>query len=60
MLKDHSDSDRGNPLPPYGLLIPISSKSYFICTIPQTGYKHTTAFGTPVVELWLEREIFYT
>ena len=26
MVKDHSDSDRGNPLPPHGLLFPISSK----------------------------------
>ena len=26
MVKDHSDSDRGNPLPSHGLLVPISSK----------------------------------
>ena len=37
MLKDHSDSERGNPLTPHGLLFPISSKGSFICTIPQTG-----------------------
>ena len=37
MVKDHSDSERGNPLPPHGLLFPISSKGYFICTIPHTG-----------------------
>ena len=37
MVKDHSDSERGNPLPPYGLLFLISSKGSFICTIPQTG-----------------------
>ena len=37
MVKDLSDSERGNPLPPHGLLFPISSKGYFICTIPQTG-----------------------
>ena len=37
MLKDHSDSERGNPLPPHGLLFPISTKSTFICSIPQTG-----------------------
>ena len=36
MVKDHSDSERGNPLPPHGLLFPIS-KGSFICTIPQTG-----------------------
>ena len=38
MVKGHSDSERGNPLPPHGLLFPISSKGSFICTIPQTGY----------------------
>ena len=49
MVKDHSDSERGNPLPPYGLLIP---------TVRQTDrIAYTTAFGTPVVEYWLEREI---
>ena len=37
MVKDHSDSERGNPLPPHGLVFPISSTGYFICTIPQTG-----------------------
>ena len=37
MVKDHSDSERGNTLPPHGLLFPISSKGSFICTIPQTG-----------------------
>ena len=37
MVKDHSDSERGNPLPPYGLLFPINSKGSFICIIPQTG-----------------------
>ena len=37
MVADHSDSDRGNPLPSHMLLFPISSKGSFICTIPQTG-----------------------
>ena len=37
MVKDHSDSEKGNPLPPHGLLFPISSKGSFICIIPQTG-----------------------
>ena len=37
MVKNHSDSERRNPLPPLGLLFPISSKGYFICIIPQTG-----------------------
>ena len=37
MVKDHSDSEKGNPLPPHRLLLSISSKGSFICTIPQTG-----------------------
>ena len=37
MVKDHSDSEKRNLLPPHELLFPISSKSSFICTIPQTG-----------------------
>ena len=39
MVKDHSDRERGNLLPPHGLLFSINSKGSFICTIPQTG-KH--------------------
>ena len=37
MVKDHSDSEKGNPLPPHRLLFLINSKGSFICTIPQTG-----------------------
>ena len=37
MVKDHSDSERGKPVPPHGLLLPISRKGYFLCLIPQTG-----------------------
>ena len=48
MVKDHSDTEKGNPLLPHRLLLSINSKGSFI---------HTTAFGTPVVEHWLEREI---
>ena len=33
MVKDHSDSKRGNPLPPHGLLFSISCKGSFICII---------------------------
>ena len=36
-FKDHSDSLKGNPLPPHRLLLSINSKGSFICTIPQTG-----------------------
>ena len=37
MVKDHSDSKRGNLLPPHGLLFLISSKGSFICIVTQTG-----------------------
>ena len=37
MEKYHTYSERGNLLPPHGLLFPINSKGSFICTIPQTG-----------------------
>ena len=36
MVKDHSDSEKGNPLLPHRLLLSINSKGSFICTIPQT------------------------
>ena len=35
-VKDHSDSERGNPLPPHGLLFPINSKVVYMHH-PQTG-----------------------
>ena len=57
MVKDHSDSEKGNPLPPHRLLLSINSKGSFICTIPTYRITHTTTFVTPVVEHWLEREI---
>ena len=56
MVKDRSDSERGNLLLPHGLLLSINSKGSFICTIPHS-IAHTTAFVAPVVEHWLEREI---
>ena len=37
IVKDHSDSEGGNPLSPHGILFPISSKGSVICTIPHTG-----------------------
>ena len=49
MVKDHSDSERGNLLLPHGLLFLISSKGSFICTIPDR-IVHTTAVVAPVAE----------
>ena len=55
MVKNHSDIERENPLPPHGLLFPISSK-VLLQGYPTDRITHTTAFVTPVVEHWLERE----
>ena len=30
LVKDNKDSERGNPLPPHGLLFPFSSKGSFM------------------------------
>ena len=58
MVMDHSDSEKGNPLPTHRLLFPISSKGSFIYMHhPTDRIAHTTAVVTPVVEHWLEREI---
>ena len=56
MVKDHSDSERGNPLPPHGLLFDWQ-QGLFYMHHPTDRITHTTAFVTPVVEHWLEREI---
>ena len=56
MVKDHSDIEKGKPLPPHRLLLSINSKGSFICTIPYR-ITHTTAFVKQVVDHWLEREI---
>ena len=56
MVKDHSDSERGNPLLPHGLLLSINSKVFYMHH-PTDRITHTTAFVTPVMEHWLEREI---
>ena len=39
MVKDHSDNERGNPLPLlHGILFPISSKGSFIITISDIDF----------------------
>ena len=50
MVKDHSDSEKGNPLPPHRLLFAISSKDFFYMHHPTDRIAHTTAFVKPVVE----------
>ena len=59
IIKDQSESKRGNPLPMlHYLIFLINSKGSFICTIPQTReYIYNTVFVTAVVENWLDQEI---
>ena len=38
MVKDHSDSEKGNPLPPHRLLFPINSKGFRTIVISYTIY----------------------
>ena len=53
MASDHSDSEKGNPLPPHRLLLSINSKGSFICTIPQTGLCYTRSMvqGTALLDV---------
>ena len=56
VLKDHSNSERGNPLPPpHGLLFVLEAR--VILYAPSHRIAHTTTFVIPVVEHFLEREI---
>ena len=43
MVEDHSDSERGNPLPPHRLLFPISREGSFIC-IRQGNTYHSLCY----------------
>ena len=54
MVKDHSDSQKENPLPPHRLLLSARVLLYAPSNRQDNTY---TAFVTPVVEHWLEREI---
>ena len=53
MVKDHSDSEKGNPRCHIG----YSQQGFFYMHHPTDRITHTTAFVTSVVEHWLEREI---
>ena len=45
MVKDHSDSERGNPLPPHGLLFLINSKgSLYAPTYRQDSTYHVVCY----------------
>ena len=44
MVKDHSDSERGNPL------LPLHEQGFFYMHHPTDRIAHTMAFVTPVVQ----------
>ena len=55
MVKDHSDSEKGNPLLPHRLTL---LRARVLLYAPSHRQDNTyTTFVTPVVEHWLEREI---
>ena len=51
MVKDHSDSERGNLLPPHGATLSSQQQGFFYMHHPTDRITHTTAFVTPVWEL---------
>ena len=68
MVKDHSDSVRGNPFQPHKLLLPTNSKGLLYAPSHRTDSTyhglcytshgaHTMALIIPVMEHWLEQEI---
>ena len=53
MAKDHSDSEKGNPLPLHRLLVLINSKGSLYASCHREKHHGVVI---PVVEHWLERE----
>ena len=61
MVKDHSDSEKGNPLPAHGLLFPINSKGSFICTIHYTTLHYTILhYSMPSYNILHYTTLYYT
>ena len=52
MVMDHSDSDKGNPLPPHWLLFSISIHRIFYMNHPTDRIAYTTTFVTPLLHTW--------
>ena len=49
MIKDHKDNEKGNPLPPHGLLLSNNQQGIFCMHFPIERTVHTTAFDIRVV-----------
>ena len=58
MVKDHSDSERGNPLPPHGLLFSIDSKAFLYAP---SHRQDSTYHGLSLVYVLLQgrKDMFY-
>ena len=56
MVKDHSDSEKGNPLHHIGYSFWLTTRVFYMYH-PIYRITHTMVFVTPVVEHWLQREI---
>ena len=48
MVKDHSDSEKGNPLPPHRLLLSINSKGSFILRNSSMGPPDEGSIRRPI------------
>ena len=55
MVKDQSDSERGYPLPPHGLLSAYQQGSFYMHHHTDRII-HTTAFVTPIMIRWVEQQ----
>ena len=53
MVKDHSDSEIENPLPPHGYSFQLTTRVLLYASFTDRII-HITAFVTPVVEHWPE------
>ena len=58
MVKDHSDSEKGNPLPPHRLLFPLNSKGCFICTIHDSIH-HSLCYTSRGVLVGTRNRVYY-
>ena len=55
MVKEHSDSEKGNPLPPHNYFFRLTARVLLYAQSHRQDSTYT-GFVTPVVEDWLEQE----
>ena len=69
MVKDHSDSEKGNPLPPHRILLSINSKGSFICngstpwridpTTHRTMSERSTSELRPAPTPYIQNKVYF-